>query len=192
MSFCIISADNKFDCSSVVAKGIYTPSIVVYNWADWKAATLTEGADGQITEVVNDTGKEGYEISTDKASNIVANSVMRKVANGINGWDQSVVIPATQIGAAAIKDLKNLNWGKFVVVIFLKQGIGIVYGHNVGLELQNWQENLGAGDVGSQVLITLGTNTDEPPDIEPRKVVDATTFALTETLIFTTMVTAGV
>ena len=190
MGFCVIETDNLFVCATVSAKGIYTPSIVVYNFADWKSATLTEGTDGEITAIVNAATTEGYELSTDKASNIIATSIKRKVTGGINAWDQSISIPVVNIGATAIKDLKNLNWGLFVAVVFLKQGIGIVYGANVGLEC-DWNENLGAGDTGSQVLLTFATDPDQPGDIEPRKVVDASTFALTETLIFTTMTTAG-
>lgn len=186
----LISADNLFTKSGIQAKGIYLPSVFLYNLDDWKAATLAESSD-EITSITNDTGKEAFEISTDKPANIVPQVTQRVVSGGIDGFNHQISFPAVNVGGTERADLEKLLYGKFVAIVFLKQGIGVAYGTNVGMRATEWNDQAGEAAVGGLITITLATPDDEPPEIDSGRVINAGTFASTQTLIDTTIVTVG-
>lgn len=186
MSDCVISADNLFNCSSISVKGIAVNSVWLYNFADWKAATLTQGENDEITAIANDSSKQSYEYSTSKGANIQPNSSLRSVANGDDQFTHQIVIPITGVGAAAVMDLEKLIYGRFVAIVMLKQGIGLVYGANSGLRCTAWNESPNGTDNGGSILITASTPEDEPGEVRSRDVIDAGDYSSTLALIEST------
>jgi len=180
---CPITQGSAFNCASLSPGGI-EPFIMLYNKEDWDAATLTlDATDGYITGIVNDSGKQAYEVSFANNSNVLPNCALRVVDAGQDGYDHQIDARLYDLTQAGRDNISKVRFQKVVAIIYKNSGIGEVYGSGVGLRLSDFQYNPNDPASGNNAQFIIKTPDSDAPEVAVPIVIDAGTAASTKALI---------
>lgn len=159
---CILTLDVAPANCTTSEKGGVQSELYLINYADWVTATKTVGADGTITAITLTTPTAKavkYELARGAT---VPTSPFTKNVGGKSGWTHTVAtfIPAkTQALKKELAALANFNRVVAIVVVDASV-VTQVYGNDVGLELNAWEEAPNDPAKGGGIQLTLAT----PPD----------------------------
>ena len=179
---CPINVDNKFDCANQVQGGI-TARLLLYNWQDWQAGTITEGVDGRITDYTNAVDIKAFDYSVADSGNVIPSVALRAVDGGADGFDHQVISAGFDISEVGKAEIDKMRFQKIVAIIERVNGTAEVYGRNVGLRLSDYQYSPGSSDLGGVIQFTLKTPDNDPPEIKGATTIDAGSPASTVALL---------
>lgn len=183
----LLDTGGAFDPTDKQVGGIQT-RLYLYNWDEWIQATLTEDADGTITNIVNKTGLKAYDFSVADAGNLIPLCSLRAVDGGQDGFDHQIDTKLFDLSYDSRQNAAKMRFQKVVAIIEKTDGTARVYGRNIGMRLSDWQENDGDAGLGNILQFILKTPDNDPPEIEPPTTIDAGTQALTRALLATLIV----
>jgi hypothetical protein len=180
---CPIVQGSAFDCTALKAGGIH-PFMVLYNFEDWVAATKTlDVTDGFITDITNDSGIAGFDVTFADNSNILPNTALRAVEGGQDGFDHMIDAKLYDLTQASRNNIANVRFQKLVAIIYKNEGVGEVYGSDVGLRLSDFQYNPNDPAGGNNAQFVLKTPDGDSPETQLPLVILKTDAATTLTLI---------
>lgn len=186
---CLLTSGGAFSCSALKQGGIF-PTLYLYNWDDWKAATITRGVDGTISAIVNDTGLKAWDFSVADSGNLIPTCVLRAIEGGQDGFDHQIDSKLYLTTQAARENLSKLRFGKVVAIVQRITGEGLVYGEGVGLRISDWNESPGDAALGNVIQFVLKTPDNDPPETKTPVVIDTATYAGNVALI-ASLIVAG-
>ncbi len=179
---CPIDGGNAFNCAAQTQAGI-TSRLLLYNWDDWKAATLTIDVDGTITGIVNGSTLQAWDFSVSEEGNLIPLAALRIVDGGADGYDHSIDSRGFDVSQAGAAQISKMRFQKMVAIIERVDGTAKVYGENVGMRLSDLQFNEGSTDTGGVIQFILKTPDGGSPEISLPTVIDAGTPATTVALL---------
>lgn len=180
---CPITQGSAFDCTDLKPGGIH-PFMMLYNYEDWIAGTLTlDATDGYITGITNASTKQAYEVSFANNSNILPNTALRVVDAGQDGYDHTIDARLYDLTQASRNNISKVRFQKVVAIIYKNEGVGEVYGSDVGLRMSDFQYNPNDPASGNNAQFVLKTPDSDSPETALPLIIDAGTAAATLTLI---------
>ena len=180
---CPITQGSAFDCTALKVGGIH-PFMYLYNYEDWIAATLVlDATDGDITGITNASTKQAYLVSFANNSNILPNTALRVVDGGQDGYDHMIDAKLYDLSQASRNNIAKLRFQKVVAIIYKNEGVGELYGADVGLRLSDFQYNPNDPAGGNNAQFVLKTPSADSPETALPLIIDAGTAASTLTLI---------
>lgn len=178
---CVIDQGGTFDCSDLKPGGI-APFAMTYNLDDWKSATKTLGAAGEITAITNAVAKQAYEFQAADETNIVPTTAIRKIEGGADKYDHQVIMTVFEKDQASRNNVSKTRFAPVVVIIYRNDGTGLVYGSENGMRMEEIVDNPQDPN-NSDIILTLKTQATSPAESNLPIVIDAGDAASTKALI---------
>lgn len=179
---CLIDQGGTFDCADLKPGGI-EPFVMVYNLDDWKAATKTEGVNGEITAITNASTKQAYEFQGADETNIVPICELRPVEGNADKFDHQITAQMFEQTQQARTNISKMRFAKVVAIVYLNSGIGLVYGGNIGMRLNEIMDNPQDPNMGGSLGFVLRTKDTDPGEPDLPQVIDTGDPTTTKTLI---------
>jgi len=179
---CPLTTGNAFDCANLTQGGI-TARLLLYNFEDWKANTLTEDVDGTITSIVNASGVAAFDFSVADSGNVIPNVALKVISGGADGFDHTIDSRGFDVSEAGAAEISKMRFQKIVAIIERVDGTAKVYGRGVGMRLSDLQFSEGSSDLGGIIQFILKTPDNDAPENSMPTVINASTPALTTALL---------
>lgn len=180
---CPITVGSAFNCADLKVGGI-KPFMMVYNFEDWVNATKTlDVTDGFVTAITNASGKQAYEFSFADESNVLPNAALRTVDGGQDGYDHQIDAKLYDLSQASRNSISKVRFQKAVAIVYKNEGVGEIYGANVGMRFSDFQYNPNDPAGGNNAQFVLKTPDNDSPESELPLIIDAGDAASTLTLI---------
>jgi len=144
--------------------------VQLYYYTDWlamkQAGNTPRGINGEITNILNTVGKKAYRFDQPDNAALDPKTPVRPVPQGIPGFDHSVLMSIM----GNKQDEKNILLAMLhklvVVVVLAKNGRGVVYGDDQGLQLTS-NEFSQNSPLGTVIPITLLSDATAAPERRP-------------------------
>jgi hypothetical protein len=179
---CFIDSGFLFDCANIKQGGL-NKFVILYNQDDWELATLTEGSDGEITDIVNSTGLKGYRFDVADESALIPTLSEEMPDGGIPGYRFSLNLSIVATSQAAKNQVDRMKINNVVAVYYKNDGTGEVLGRQQGLKLTENNYNPQDPSTGNVIPIVLATPPNAPLELRMQTTIDAGTPATTKALI---------
>ena len=181
MANCLFAQSVTFNCLDPQRGGIY-PYIIAINWENLADGTITEatGTTEEITNIVLDSGTQGYKLEVPKSQNIIASTPLREV-DGVDGYDHTVDTRVNNIEQIVADALSKIRFAKAAIIVPLLEGRAYLYGRYVGMRLSAFDAIPGDPSTGGTINFVAKTPAGDPPEINPPHLI-AAAFDLTTLL----------
>lgn len=179
---CLIDQGGTFDCTTLKPGGI-EPFAMFYNIDDWKAATKTIGANGEITAITNASTKQAYEFQGADETNIIPSVELRAVEGNADKFDHQLVAAMFEQTQQARDNVSKMRFAKVVAIVYLNSGIGLVYGGEIGMRLNEIIDTPQDPNTGGTISFTVRTKDTDSGEPNLPQVIDAGTPETTKALI---------
>ena len=138
MSICSkLGANIIAGCDTQLKAGV-SSELYLINFEDWENGVVTyDSTDGlAVTEITVASGEKIYKVKPVSNNTIIASHSRTEVA-GLVRYSHSVQFPIEQDDVTTKQQIRNLDLGKYVAIVFTNSKVIEVYGADAGLRTQD-------------------------------------------------------